>query len=136
MDQQDDWSCGIHVIANAMAFICFEVLGWHNIQHWSNVDGKLMREELLVGLHRLLGLKYWPNERNSEIRTADAEHNVLPAKPLPNEGKAVDKARFAQSTTTARREHTRVGRAQVGQRSTASSARQGKQVALVKQPLL
>lgn len=57
-DQLDSWSCGLHVIANIMAFLRFEVRGWPKIPGWSKTGAREMRAELIRCLHHLMALKF------------------------------------------------------------------------------
>lgn len=54
--QIDGWSCGLHVIANAAAFIRFEVLGWEKVPYWGRMDSRQMIKRLIKSLHNLMGL--------------------------------------------------------------------------------
>ncbi|KAK4236194.1 hypothetical protein C8A03DRAFT_17140, partial [Achaetomium macrosporum] len=62
--QVDFWSCGLHAIANAMAFIRFEVLRWNNIPDWKGKGPKVMRKQLLTTLHNIMGLKIDPAHKS------------------------------------------------------------------------
>ncbi|KAL2020589.1 hypothetical protein VTK56DRAFT_8177 [Thermocarpiscus australiensis] len=66
-EQEDSWSCGLHAIANAMAFIRFEALGWGQIPAWRNVDERQMRTQLAESLHNLMGLR-WNLSPTTSIR--------------------------------------------------------------------
>ncbi|AEO63039.1 uncharacterized protein THITE_112766 [Thermothielavioides terrestris NRRL 8126] len=63
-EQEDEWSCGIHVIANAMAFIRFEAIGWHRIPEWRQKKSKEVRKALVTCLHQLMGLKIDPEHKS------------------------------------------------------------------------
>ncbi|KAK3359582.1 hypothetical protein B0T25DRAFT_533333 [Lasiosphaeria hispida] len=53
-EQDDGWSCGLHAIANAVAFCRFKVLGWHKIPRWPRDDPQLMLDELIKSIHAIL----------------------------------------------------------------------------------
>ncbi|KAK3297299.1 uncharacterized protein B0H64DRAFT_431270 [Chaetomium fimeti] len=61
-DQEDAWSCGLHALANAMAFLRYESLGWNKIQGWTSMGSRPMRRQLITCLHQLMGLKFIPPE--------------------------------------------------------------------------
>lgn len=67
-DQEDRWSCGLHVVVNAMAFLRYESLGWHRIEDWTTTEARPMRRQLITCLHRLMGLKYIPGDSPTTSR--------------------------------------------------------------------
>jgi hypothetical protein len=79
--QEDGWSCGLHVVANAMAFIRFEVRGWHKIEQLKMRKSKGMRKELLVCLHHLMGLKYDPDAKAAKPQLQTSGQPVLKLRP-------------------------------------------------------
>lgn len=84
-DQMDGWSCGLHAIANAMAFIRFEVLGWHQIPEWRELDGRQMRIAFTRSLHNMMGLDYQapisPPAQASTIHNLSFPDPAPPAQP-------------------------------------------------------
>ncbi|KAK4142423.1 uncharacterized protein C8A04DRAFT_29872 [Dichotomopilus funicola] len=65
LDQQNKWSCGLHVILNAVAVVRYECLDWWGIPGapLGNDDERLeylfdMRNKICDSLHRLMGLYY------------------------------------------------------------------------------
>ncbi|KAK3942459.1 hypothetical protein QBC46DRAFT_339408 [Diplogelasinospora grovesii] len=59
--QSEAWSCSIHAMANAMAFLRLGVMGWDKIDHFRRGpnragDANKMRDKLIKCLHRLMGL--------------------------------------------------------------------------------
>ncbi|KAK3308462.1 uncharacterized protein B0T15DRAFT_572628 [Chaetomium strumarium] len=63
-DQEDGWSCGFQVMANILAFIRYEAVGWHRIPYWANQCRKSrrravrnMRREIVMCLHNSMGLR-------------------------------------------------------------------------------
>ncbi|KAH6850572.1 hypothetical protein B0I37DRAFT_428789 [Chaetomium sp. MPI-CAGE-AT-0009] len=60
--QEDAWSCGLHAIANALAFLRYEKIGWNRVHGWKGSASKPMRRQLITCLHELMGLKFIPPE--------------------------------------------------------------------------
>lgn len=65
LGQQNQWSCGLHVILNAMAVVRYECLDWRGItgapvQNSTGGRESLfdMRKDISNALHRLMGLYY------------------------------------------------------------------------------
>ncbi|KAH6641202.1 hypothetical protein F5144DRAFT_484532 [Chaetomium tenue] len=69
--QEDAWSCGLHAVVNAMAFLRYESLGWDKIEGWTKTKSRPMRRELIACLHRLMGLDYIPGESPTAPRVRD-----------------------------------------------------------------
>lgn len=87
--QDDDWSCGLHVIANIMAFIRFEVPRWNEIHGWGGINARQMRKQLLSCLHSLMGLRLpvdfvsprpptWPRQTRRSTRDQTRARQELP----------------------------------------------------------
>ncbi|KAK4238280.1 hypothetical protein C8A03DRAFT_33736 [Achaetomium macrosporum] len=82
-DQIDPWSCGLQVIANILAFIRYEAVGWHRIPHWAEKYEKSSRKavnamlkELVVSLHNLMGLRLG-NKGLKPVEVEDDELHIL-----------------------------------------------------------
>ncbi|KAK3936964.1 hypothetical protein QBC46DRAFT_19974 [Diplogelasinospora grovesii] len=80
--QSENWSCSIHAIANAMAFLRLEVMGWDRIDY-SRRGPSRMRDKLINCLHKLMGLS------NGHFRDAQF-HKRLPTLGRPT----ADSSRF------------------------------------------
>ncbi|GAB1314623.1 hypothetical protein MFIFM68171_04833 [Madurella fahalii] len=90
--QIDGWSCGLHVIANAAAFIRFEVLGWERVPYWGRMNSRQMIKRLLKSLHNLMGLAipadFSPSPAALQKKIRKPEPIPSPVKPskLPKAG--------------------------------------------------
>jgi hypothetical protein len=83
--QTDGWSCGLQCIANVLAFLRHEVLGWHLIQGWENHSSDDMIAELVGSLHYLMGIDYTANDHSSTI-DAMMDGNELDLPPIQGYG--------------------------------------------------
>ncbi|KAK1753265.1 hypothetical protein QBC47DRAFT_431694 [Echria macrotheca] len=54
--QKDGWSCGLHCIANAVAFVRFGVLGWNNVPALGAGRAADMVKAISKSLHNIMGL--------------------------------------------------------------------------------
>ncbi|KAL2268981.1 hypothetical protein VTJ83DRAFT_3827 [Remersonia thermophila] len=104
-EQNDGWSCGLHVIANTVAFLRYEALGWYRISGWNTSSPDQMRRELLDSLHYLMGISNWdPAKSNASPTTAPATNTAAPANKSKDDkeggnsqdGKAADAAQDAE----------------------------------------
>ncbi len=59
-EQADGWTCGLHSIAHAAAFIRLGVMGWHHIDRWGAARNpcRAMHADLTRSLHALMRMKY------------------------------------------------------------------------------
>ncbi|KAK4099506.1 hypothetical protein N658DRAFT_539791 [Parathielavia hyrcaniae] len=81
--QLDGWSCSLHSIANIMAFVRFEVLGWTKMEPWKRCGPGGMLDELLVCLHRLMGLKYESQQKKPQATASKNPPNTALPAPAP-----------------------------------------------------
>jgi hypothetical protein len=64
--QNDGWSCGLQCIANILAFLRHEVLGWHRVRGWDrNKSSDFMVADLVGSLHYLMGIDYSPDDHRA-----------------------------------------------------------------------
>lgn len=97
------WQCGVHTMANAIAFIRCGRLGWHNIPAWRGATASTGREADMVdqigrSLHRLMGLTHDPTEDKSRSFSAKGKKMAW-TKPATKSGKA-DLAKIKAQTVT------------------------------------
>jgi len=67
----DDWSSGLHVIANIFAFVKFGVLGWQKFCGWgldSNRDDVTLKT-LTESLHKLMNISLQPSPLIKAIKS-------------------------------------------------------------------
>lgn len=66
--QNDDWTCGLHSLMNALVFVRFGVFGWDQVRAWNDADSAM--EALKTSLHLTLGVQYppVPSRRTREVR--------------------------------------------------------------------
>ncbi|KAK4164325.1 hypothetical protein QBC43DRAFT_353235 [Cladorrhinum sp. PSN259] len=67
--QLEPYTCGLHVVANIIAFIRFERIGWDRVNDWRIVGDptdrtKRMESSLIMSLHHIMGLKLGRNGSN------------------------------------------------------------------------
>ncbi|KAK3379647.1 hypothetical protein B0T24DRAFT_612540 [Lasiosphaeria ovina] len=109
--QHDEVSCGLHVIANIIAFLEMGVLGWDRIPRWQDKRGHgnpaEMIRQLTTSLHYIWGLKRGGFDKiNLGPRPEEWQMEDTPSG-LPEESEAAIAAREAREEATKKEDAVR-----------------------------